>query len=233
MDAVATAAATQAPPAKRGRGRPRKQAATTGSGNSSSSSSSGGGGVASSQSSAESAGDPTPQRQSPMEAMPFLDRALGVLDMGEAAQRAEARVRPHSSRCFIDISFLMPLEKNKRRGSLMLIAERERGRMLIASAPWCSSACRLAVVPVAPGLAWDQCCGYDQHLAGCCSARWEQVHVVGSTMLVTKPATCSCAAARGRGQLAVGGSSRLGGWGRRQGLAAGRAAAAGRVCSRF
>ena len=127
MDAVATAAATQAPPAKRGRGRPRKQAATTGNGNSSSSSSSSsGGGVASSQSSAESAGDPTPQRQSPMEAMPFLDRALGVLDMGEAAQRAEARVRPQSSRCFIDISFLMPLGNDKRRGSRMLIAERER-----------------------------------------------------------------------------------------------------------
>jgi hypothetical protein len=113
VDASATAAAAQAPPAKRGRGRPRKQAAA---GDTSSGGGSGGSAV-SGQPSVGQAEDPALRRQSPMEAMPFLDRALGVLDMGEAGQRAAARVRSKCCSYLIDASPLVSVKRSRRRGS--------------------------------------------------------------------------------------------------------------------
>lgn len=76
-DAAATAAAAQAVTgSKRGRGRPRKQDAA----------------AAANASEGNAAAVQVPRRESPMDAMPFAERALGVLNMGERERRAEQRV---------------------------------------------------------------------------------------------------------------------------------------------
>jgi hypothetical protein len=51
--------------------------------------------------------------------MPFLDRALGVLDMGEAGRRAAARVRARRSSRFSSVTSWCRVEKASRRGSGM------------------------------------------------------------------------------------------------------------------
>lgn len=227
MDAAATAAAAQAPPAKRGRGRPRKQAAASGSSS----------GAATGQPLAGGAGDPALLRQSPMEAMPFLDRALGVLDMGEAARRADARVRPQLLQMSLEHFLLMPSAGSKRWGSLMLLGTSKR---------WGSGPCTCCLL-----LEHHVQCHHAggrvrllQSRHGNCAAAsviLQQLQCIHLEQ--THPAYLRChgdesscltlrAAASGRGQLAGGGGSGLGGCGCGQGLPAGGAAAAGRVCSR-